>query len=101
MFCHISLTYVCKNWGLMLTIYIFYKIEMSFTVRGKHRQARLIEPGSIPNAKLMTITFIKSTALSIKIVGHSFVQISSGKTVSTKAGVNSCMFSFGFQLIFI
>ena len=67
----------------MLTKYILYKIEMQFTVRGKHRQARLTEPEGIPNAKLITITFIKSTALSIKIDGHSFVQISSAKTVST------------------
>ena len=79
----------------MLTKYIFIKS------RGKHRQARLTEPEGIPNAKLITITIIRSTALSIKIDGHSFVQILSGKTVSTLAGVNSCMFSFGFLLIFI
>ena len=35
----------------MSTKYIFYKIEMEFTVRGKNRQARLTE--GIPNAKLI------------------------------------------------
>ena len=38
-----------------LNIYFFNEIEMFFTVRGKHHQARLTE--GISNAKLMTITF--------------------------------------------
>ena len=60
----------------MLTKYTFYEIEMM----GKHRQVRLTE--GIPNAKLIPITFIKSTVLLVKIDGHSLVQISSGKTMS-------------------
>ena len=65
----------------MFTDYTFYEIEMYVTVRGKHCQARRTE--GIPNAEFIIITFIKSTGLSIKIDGHSFIKISSGKTVST------------------
>ena len=40
----------------MLIKYIFFnEIEIQFTVRGKHHQARLTE--GISNAKLITITF--------------------------------------------
>ena len=77
---------------------------MQFTVRGKQRQARLTE--GIPNAKrhslLQSMDTVSFKFHLGKLCRHKQVTETSWK-MNNKSGdlMNSCMFSVGFQLIFI